>query len=87
MEMTAIDMEVRTLRHEPLRTPSGSCHSDHMEMTAIDMEVRRSESLDNPFMSERRTSHVDGCHLTCDHMEMTAIDMEVRTLRHERVHV
>ena len=23
---------------------------------------------DNPNMSERRTSHVDGCHLTCGHM-------------------
>ena len=40
MEMTAIDMEVRTLRHELSKDSQRLIHSDHMEMTAIDMEVR-----------------------------------------------
>ena len=40
MEMTAIDMEVRALRHELSKDSQRLIHSDHMEMTAIDMEVR-----------------------------------------------
>ena len=104
MEMTAIDMEVRTLRVNvpPCRWLSSPC--GHCEMTAIDMEVASQTELSKDsqrlitvitwrWQPSTWRSHCQtwGCLRTpsgschSDHMEMTAIDMEVRTLRHSRV--